>query len=150
MDFEYPVDFDDWISNNSNSFTQSMEKSFSGGHSLAITVRSDETQVFITRDRPFKSELLLGQVYWPKQAEIEVQWAQACIGAGMVCVSISTEPDRWNTFVMDFSEITYTEGPLNEIEMPSFFVQGKVIGASSDKPYTFYADGIQIYPVITP
>jgi hypothetical protein len=150
MDFETPTDFDGWVSSDPNTFAQTTAQSFSGGHSMAVTVKSDLTQVFTSHDRSFKAEVLLGQIYWPKQDGFDVQWAQVCIGSGMACVSVSTEPGRWNTFVMDFSEISYEEKYLNEVEMPSFFVQGKVIGASSDKPYTFYVDGIQIYPVITP
>jgi hypothetical protein len=150
MDFETPTDLDSWVISNPNTFTQTTAQSFSGGHSLAVTVQSDMTQVFVSRDRRFKAEVLLGQIYWPKQEGIDVQWAQACIGSGMACVSVSKEPGQWNTFVMDFSEISYEEKYLNEIEIPSLLIQGKVIGASSDKPYTFYLDGIQIYPVITP
>ncbi len=149
MDFEIPTDLDGWVSSDPNTFFQTAEQSFSGGHSMAITVKSDMTQVFVTHDRSFKSEVLLGQIYWPKRDGIDVQWAQVCVGPGMGCVSVSNESDQWNTFVLDFSEISYEEKYLNEIEIPSLFIQGKVIGASPDKPYTFYVDGVQIYPVAT-
>jgi hypothetical protein len=150
LDFENKSDFNGWSGVGQNTVAQSHANHFSGEGSLAVTVGSDQTQLFVERDSHFRAEALVGQVYWPQQDGIDVQWAQVCVTPSFSCFSIPKEPGRWNTFMVDLSGTEYNGDKLNRIQLSSFFIQGKVIGANSDQPYTFYVDGIQIYPANLP
>ena len=79
---------------------------------------------------------------------MKLLWAQACAWA---CVSIPRELEDWNTFVMDLSELTVEDTPpLNTVELPELWIQAKMEGVDKENPYTFYVDGIQLYPVRQP
>lgn len=150
LDFEIQSDFNSWSGVEQNTVNPSNTKSFSGERSLSVTVVSDQTQVFVKRDQPFRAAVLVGQVYLPQEDGIDVQWMQVCVTPSFSCISIPTEPGQWNTFIADLSEIEFQGERSDRTQLSSFFIQGKVIGASSDQPYTFYVDGIQIYPATTP
>lgn len=149
IDFESQPDLQSWSGVDANVIARSNKEHFSGEATLTITVVSDQTQAFVEREQPLRAETVVGQVYWPQQDGIDVQWSQICFTPSFLCSSIPTEEGHWNTFVVDLSELEYNGEKLDQVRLSSFFVQGKVIGASIDKPYTFYMDGIQIYPAIS-
>jgi hypothetical protein len=150
------LDFEDrqpelWQARDADQLAVSSKQAFSGAFSLAVTTKTDKSQSFIARDSHFRANLVIGQVYWPKQDGITVAWAQACVLGGDYCASISQDTDRWNTFVMDFGHLQRKDGKsLAEIDMSSLYLQGQITGAGPQNPYTFYIDGIQIYPSGTP
>ena len=44
--------------------------------------------------------------------------------------------------------MTHEDKPLNSFEISEIWIQGQLDGAvDDDQPYTFYIDGIQLYPV---
>jgi len=52
---------------------------------------------------------------------------------------------------MDLSELTVEDTPpLNTVELPELWIQAKMEGVDKENPYTFYVDGIQLYPVRQP
>jgi hypothetical protein len=153
-DFESPGNpgswgLSSWSPSGKNTILQSSAQAFSGSYSLAITTRSDGNEFFIERNRLIFADYLVGQVYWPAQDGITVSWAQACERMTGQCVSIPTQYNQWNTFIMDFSEWPYGKKYLNQVGVPGIYIQGNIQGASDQNPYTFYVDGIQLYPAHT-
>jgi hypothetical protein len=144
VDFESPADLDEWIGTETTTLAQSSDYSFTGNYALAVTTNEVGEALFTYWQHPFQAEVIVGQVYWPRQRGVRLPYAQAC---AWKCVSIPLEFDRWNTFVMDLSEITFEDKPLNTIEFSKMWIQGQVEGTV---PYTFYVDGIQLYPVYEP
>jgi|GEM_PF-6373155 len=144
LDFEAPDAADDWTGTEISTVIASTVEAFTGSRSLAVTVtgNSEEDAIKAQWHHTFTGEVLIGQVYWPEQAGIDIEWAQACIWA---CVPIDIEPNRWNTFVMDISELTFQERPMNTQEVTGVLIQAQIEGVGEDNPYTFYVDGIQLY-----
>jgi hypothetical protein len=145
-DFESESDLGNWAGKDFSQIAWSSQRAFTGSHSLSVTVTGNpEKGVLVERSGEFQAEVLVGQVYWPEQKGIEITWAQVCVPS--VCRSIPIKTDQWNTFVMDFSEISLDEIPLNEKKIDLLYLQAGIDGASPENPYTFFVDGIQLYPV---
>lgn len=150
LDFE-KNDTELWEVKEADSISISANEVFSGSYSLAITTKSGESQLYVRRLKPFRSDLVIGHVFWPEQDGIKVEWAQMCVSGTDYCASIWQGKHRWNTFVMDFSHLKDENGEfLSSIDMSALYLQGWIAGVSPDKPYTFYMDGIEIYPSRTP
>ena len=146
-DFERTEDFTGWTSIENNVLTTADDQAFSGFHSLAISTSNSESQQFVAFSKSFKSNLIVGQVYWPKQEGIRVEWAQACVVGAGKCVPVSQQPNQWNSFVLHLDEMKTDNGELlSEIDLSGLYLQGWIDGASQEIPYTFYLDSIQIYP----
>ncbi|MBN1202047.1 MAG: toll/interleukin-1 receptor domain-containing protein [Anaerolineae bacterium] len=147
-DFETPDALDEWRSTDVSTLARTSEHAFTGAYSLAVTTTSgaNEDALKATWDHHFRAETVVGQVYWPSQPDTRLVWAQACAWA---CVSIELNPDQWNTFVMDFSELTHEGEPLNTIDVYQVWIQVQIDGVNQDNPYTFYMDGVQLYPTTT-
>ncbi|MBE2192836.1 MAG: toll/interleukin-1 receptor domain-containing protein [Anaerolinea sp.] len=144
VDFENQADLADWASGDTSSIAQSSAESFSGSYSLAVTTTSgaeDRQKVFW--NRPLHANAIVGQVYWPEQSGIQLDWAQFCAWA---CVPIDVQTNQWNTFSMDVSELTFNDTPLSQLRIPQLWIQVQLSGPSPDLPYTFYVDGFQYYP----
>ncbi len=144
VDFENQPDLADWFAGDTSSIAQSSAEAFSGSYSLAVTTTSaaeDNQKVFW--DRPLQADTIVGQVYWPEQAGVYREWAQFCAWA---CVPIDVQANRWNTFSMDVSELTYNDTPLTDLRIPQLWIQVQLNGVGADNPYTFYVDGIQYFP----
>jgi hypothetical protein len=154
LDFEDANSLENWVAAEPVKFELSNQYAISGGQSLAVTIQattSDSKQETAVRKVPFQASLIIGQVYWPSQPGVQVEWAQFCITQAWQCVKIPVEANRWNTFFMDLSTMKGVDGKtLDQIEPPSFFIQGSFIGDTLGMPYTFYIDGIQIYPTQKP
>lgn len=150
VDFESPADLDEWTDTEFATVTQSSGQAFTGGYALAVTTTgmgdTEESKILTHWKHPFQAQVIIGQVYWPRQEGVKLIWAQACAWA---CVSIPRELEQWNTFVMDLSELTVEDTPLNTIELPELWIQAQMEGVDKEK-YTFYVDGIQLYPVYQP
>lgn len=149
-DFETPVDLDEWTGSVTSTVAQSSDQAFTGDHALAITMVGNppgEDYVQTRWEHPFQGEVIVGQVYWPRQEGVSLVWAQACTWE---CVPIPLDLDQWSTFVIDLSEMTFQGKPLNTIEFPGIWIQTQVEGADEANPYTFYVDGIQLYPTHKP
>ncbi|MCE7861513.1 MAG: hypothetical protein DYG86_17235, partial [Chloroflexi bacterium CFX2] len=110
---------------------------------VSVTGNAEADSIKAQWHHTFTGDVLVGQVYWPEQDEIRIDWAQACVWA---CVPIDIEANQWNTFVMDLSELTFQERPMNIQEVTGLLIQTHIEGVSEDNPYTFYVDGIQLYP----
>ncbi len=145
QDFEADEDLAEWEAARTATIARSADHAFTGGEALAVTTTSgaQEDDIKVYWNRTIKGETIVGQVYWPIAAGIELQWAQACAWG---CVPIDLNEGQWNTFTMDLSEIAIDDTPLNEVELPQFWIQFQADGITSTNPYTFFIDGIQFYP----
>jgi hypothetical protein len=154
LDFENPVSIETWSEGWGDgslaSFAITDQEYFSGSHSVAVTVTDDGEKTFIMYNQPIKANYIIGQVFWPKQDGISVSWSTISLGQTGDAVKIPSEMGQWNTFVFDLSRPAEDGTPQNQIDIPNFYIQGSILGASSSNPYTFYIDGIQIYPVVNP
>lgn len=151
LDFEDPGSLQlwkqGWGDGQLATFELSDRKAFSGSHSAAVTVTDDAAKAYMLYDHPVQAHFLVGQVFWPQQEGIGLNWAQVCVSETGECAGIPLEADRWNTFVFDLSQKDPEGRPQTEKVFPNFYIQGHVLGASASNPYTFYVDGIQLYPV---
>jgi hypothetical protein len=148
IDFESTTDLEEWIHlDGARVMELSDAQAFTGDHSAAIVATAEGETGFVEWEHDFRAEVIVGQVYWPSQEGIRVAYAQACAWR---CVSIPLERDRWNTFVMDFSELSLDDQSLVTTELPGIWIQGQIVGLNEENPYTFYLDGIQLYPVSLP
>jgi hypothetical protein len=145
LDFEAPGSVNSWLPLGRNTIAYSSARSFSGNSSLAIAIRSSSEQRWVEWDQPFTADYLLGQVFWPQRPGISVSSAKACEAVSGQCVSIPTRSNEWNTFVIQFSQWKYKNLKMNEVQIPYIYFQGSIDGIA-DTPYTFYIDGIQLYP----
>lgn len=151
LDFEQEDNLMGWMPAENTALGIRSEYAFSGVHALAVGTNSGKSQMFAYLPGSFQANLIVGQVYWPKAANISVAWAQVCIGVPVRCVSISQQPGQWNSFVVDLQQMLDDEGvPYSEKEITSFYFQGELPGVSQENQYLFYIDGIQIYPVKNP
>lgn len=144
LDFENQADLGEWSAGNTSSIAQSSTEAFSGSSSLAVTTTSgseDNQKVFW--NRPLHANAIVGQVYWPEQSGVQLDWAQFC---AWTCVPIDVQINQWNTFSMDVSELTFNDTPLSQLRIPQLWIQVQLSGPSPVRPYTFYVDGIQHYP----
>jgi hypothetical protein len=157
LDFESPANLERWVTAEGNTRTLSSDYSFTGASSLAITISSSEPNTFIRWHQPLQSEIIVGQIYLPSQDGIEPVWLQACVLDTALCTNVnrvfwSIIMDRWITFVIDLSQPldgAETE-TLNQSTVQGIFLQGQIGGITEDNHYTFYVDGIQIYPAQQP
>lgn len=145
LDFETPGSVNSWLPLGRNTMAYSSARSFSGNSSLAIAVRSSSEQRWLEWDQAFTADYVLGQVFWPQRPGISVSSAKACEAVSGQCVSIPTRSNEWNTFVIQFSQWKYKNLKMNEVQIPYIYFQGSIDGIA-DTPYTFYIDGIQLYP----
>lgn len=154
LDFEGNDQTTDWTAADPVTFGLSSQFAVSGKQSLAITVpptSSDEKQETVVHKSVFQASLMIGQIYWPSQKDVRVAWAQICVTRVWQCAKIPVETGRWNTFFMDLSSMQDSDGiTLDQIEFPSFFIQGSFVGDNAGTPYTFYLDGIQVYATQKP
>lgn len=155
IDFEEPATITQWNSGWGDGelaiFETSNKLSFSGNSSMSVTVSSSNQQAYLVYNQPVKAKYIVGQIYWPQQAGMKVRWANLCLveTSKDICVSITPEQyAQWQVFVLDISSVSGK--PISEISASKFYFNGEVLGASSAQPYTFYVDGIQIYPIATP
>jgi hypothetical protein len=145
IDFESPTDLDEWSGKTNEALAQSSDQAFTGNYALAVTTMGyseDEGFVEAQWSHRLRGEVIVGQVYWPDQEGVRLVWAQACVWS---CVPIESRTDQWNAFVMDLSEMTYDDKPLNTVEFPGIWIQMQLDGVSEANPYTFFVDGIQVY-----
>jgi hypothetical protein len=146
LDFEKDADLNAWSGTDFSQVSLASAEVYSGNRALGVTVSGNtEDGLVVQWNQNFQPEVIVGQVYWPRQEGIEVQWASICASA---CVPVTTYTDHWNTFVMDFSELTADGVQLNTKELGRLWMIAGIKGDSPEKAYTFFIDGIQIYPVI--
>lgn len=150
-DFEQDDALMAWQPGENNVLKIDSSQAFTGSNALSVETKNSSTQVFANSTEPFRANLIVGQVFWPKKDNIGVNWAQVCIGGTGECVSISQEPNQWNLFTIDLRQMKDKNGiSYSELELPSLYIQGQILGVSPEEPYVFYLDGIQIYQVATP
>ena len=146
-DFETIADRQEWTNTPLSLLSLSTEQHFSGSHSLAISTSDTTTnanQVLAHWNRQFTNEIVIGQVYWPNQQGVAVQWAQVCIGGTGFCRNFPTETNQWNSFVTSF----YGHSEDDKANPEGLYIQAgiKMDGTGSDT-YTFFLDGVQIVRV---
>ena len=131
----------------------SSDQAFSGASSMAISVTKPDI-VFASLEIPDKKiDTIIGNIYLPKVPNIEVVYMGVCGVNGKYCSNLTSkiQYDRWFPFVMDLSQFKDDDGvPFSDKDIVRLFIQGKVLGTSPSQPYTFYVDGIEIYPSGTP
>ena len=154
LDFENADDTGNWVAAQPTHIELSNQFAISGKQSLSVTVEStgpNIKQETAVRDIQLKASMIIGQVYWPEQQGVDIEWAQFCVSQAWQCAKIPVEIGQWNTFFIDLSTMKGVDGKtLDQTELPSFFIQGSFASGEAGTPYTFFVDGIQIYPALQP
>lgn len=145
IDFETLTEVSEWSNTEFSSIAQSDEYAFTGQSALAVRTTATSSALFAKRTRDFTADMIVGQVYWPTQDGVDIEWVQVCVREEGKCASIPMNMGQWNTFVFNLAQKTYDGEPLNTRGLEELLLQGKINGVSEDKPYTFYVDSIQIY-----
>lgn len=148
-DFETDADLTGW----QGEIRRSDEHAFSGQYALRSTqpVQADqETKISLRWQRQITADVIVGQVYWPEDEDVGIEWAQVCIPlSGWACAGIPKNRGGWNTVVLDLSEMTVGDPPkpLDELILPGLHFQGRLRGAAGTSVTTLpmYVDAIQIY-----
>ena len=148
-DFEADTDLQGW----QGETQRSNDYAFSGQYALKATqpVQSDqETAITLSWQREIIADVIVGQVYWPEDENVSIEWAQVCVPwSGWACVGIPKNRGGWNTFVLDLSEMTAGDPPrsLDGLVLPGLYFQGRLRGATgaSVTIMPMYVDAIQIY-----
>jgi hypothetical protein len=81
VDFERDNDLESWTAGIKSSLALSSEEAFTGTHSVAVTTYSDSSDdnQRIFWNHTIRGEALIGQVYWPSQRGVNLEWALACL-----------------------------------------------------------------------
>jgi len=151
LDFEKTEDLAGWLQTPPTLLGRSQGTAISGNYTLSVTVQTTEAntnQVMVTRDKPFQAKMIIGQVYWPEKPGVHIDWSpQFCLAPGKGCVTIPDHLGHWNTFFIDLTSMIDEDGnTLDQVKIPNFYFQGSFSSSTPGEPYTFYVDGIQIYP----
>jgi len=141
LDFESPDEKDRWRSTDISIITRSSDQVFNGDYSLAIATNGTPSGEYILAEweQPPKADMILGRVYWPERADVEVIWAQFCISGVGACTDFAVTPGRWNAFAVNL----YKDGLSDERH--NLYLQGNIAVESPGQTYTFYIDSIEMY-----
>ncbi len=148
-DFETDTDLEGW----SKGVTRSNEHAFSGQYALKATlpVQADqETRISVSWQHEFTADVVIGQIYWPANEDVNIVWAQVCVPlANWDCAGLLEKKGGWDTFVLDLSEMEVGDPPrkLNGLVLPGLHFQGQLRGTTGTDISTIpiYFDTIQIY-----
>ena len=146
-DFESANDLEGWEAGS----LISNEQSFSGERALiaSLPVSADqETTFYLNWQHEFFADLIVGQVYWPGQSNINLEWAQVCIPFDeWLCAFISKKPG-WNTFVLDLAQFEALESQDTQggVQLPGIVIQGVLKSTNPNlKSAPVFVDAIQIF-----
>jgi hypothetical protein len=146
-DFETEAELEGWR----GETRRSTEHAFAGRYALEATqpIQTDqETGLNLRWEHEIAADVIVGQVYWPDDEDVQVIWAQVCVPLSeWNCVSIPRNRGGWNTFVLDLSEMTVGDTRLNELVLPGLYFQGRLRGSGGTSVSTvpMYVDAILIY-----
>ena len=148
-DFESDADLEGWQGDSEAS----TDHAFTGKHalkSLQPVQAGQDTRIALSWEHEVTADVIVGQVYWPEEEEISVEWAQVCVPlSGWACVGIPKNRGGWNTFVLDLSEMEVGDPPksLDQFVLPGLHFQGRLRGSNDSNVTTMpmYIDAIQIY-----
>lgn len=149
--FENDGDLDGWRYEGGH-VQRSSERAFDGRSSLeailpASADQATEFYLYWDWNPESSADVIVGQVYWPKEEGVKVVWAQACANiGGWSCTGFGRRYDGWNVFVLDLSEMEASgvEGRLDMARLPGIVIQGELQSTSGgDMPV--YIDSIQIF-----
>lgn len=150
-DFETDADLNGWP----EGAQRSTEHAFSGQYALKaiLPVQAGGQTFFSFRwTQEFTADVVVGQVYWPENEEVDVVWAQVCVpmGENWNCQGIRGYRGGWNTFVLDLCALSVgtPPQPLCQLVLSNgFLFQGGLSGAPGTSVTTMpmYIDAIQIY-----
>jgi hypothetical protein len=147
FDFESANDLEGWEAGT----LISNEQAFSGERALiaSLPVSADqETTFYLNWQHEFYADVIIGQVYWPSQDNINLEWAQVCVPFDeWFCTFISKKPG-WNTFILDLTQYETIESQDTQggVELPGIVIQGVLKSTNPNlKSAPVFVDAIQIF-----
>jgi hypothetical protein len=150
-DFETDSGLGEW----QGDVQRSTDHAFGGQYALKAIqpVRAEQnTGIELFWEHEIVADVIVGQVYWPTNEEVDIVWAQACAispNDEWRCVGVPKDRGGWGTFVMDLSEMAVGSPPrgLDQIKLKGIQFQGELRGAKGTDVITMpmYVDSIQIF-----
>lgn len=145
-DFENTDELKGW----QTGMLRSTDHAFSGQYALKgmIPVQSNqETGLDIRWQREFSADVIVGQVYWPKEEQVELVYTAVCVpfsSREWSCVEIPQIRNGWNAFVLDLNAM---KDKPSGLRLPGLHFIIKVRGTKGTSLATMpmYIDFIQIY-----
>lgn len=153
FNFESDEEIDDWIGNQEENISTvglSSQQVFSGQNSLAITTSGtlNGNYVFAEWHMPLKGSSLIGRIYWPEQNGVQITWAQICILGMGNCTNIPVLNNQWGVFNIDLYNMDgIVSESLGVDGISGIFLQAGINMEQDSEPYTFYIDGLELYPL---
>ena len=93
-------------------------------------------------------DVVVGQVYWPIQDDINLEWAQICLPFDEWIYTFISNKKGWNTFVLDLSnfEALESQRALNDFKLPGIVLQGVLKSTNPNlKTTPVFVDSIQLF-----
>lgn len=152
LDFERPEDVQSWVPMTGTQIALTTTQAFSGQSSLAVTI-NDQPETLRTQvqwNSALRADAIIGQVFWPIPENSEPVWAQVCLNVSPHCSSILDKGrlGKWQPFFIPLRPTSYSTSDSEDLSGPlwqGLYFQGWTT-ATSEQPYTFFLDGIQVLP----
>ena len=140
--FESKADLSDWSPVEAVNISRSAKSSYKGFYSLAVEISHtspNDNILLVKWDVNAKGDFIIGRIFWPKDDNANISWAQICISGYGNCYSIPTTRGKWNVFAINLYAEEFTEEEL------TYYIQAGLHRKDEDTKYVFYIDEVEFY-----